>query len=220
VNVSPDLPAQIESFPALQPRSKRESRIAAIFLSNADIDHTLGLLLLRQQEQPVIVYATAATRNELGWIDDLLGSFCTINWCDPPAEVAQLAVSFVDLGRSVAWSFRDVNTGKSLLIAPAVHEISHELQEVIPHRDAILFDGTFWSNDELRPFRANARNAREMGHVPIEQSLATLRNARAGYKSYIHINNTNPILQSQSPERKQLDVAGIGVSFDGIEFEV
>ncbi|MGH8101028.1 MAG: MBL fold metallo-hydrolase, partial [Chthoniobacterales bacterium] len=84
INASPDLRQQIESMPALQPtaNSFRNSPIAAVFLTNADLDHALGLLLLRQQENPLIIYADAPTRASLAWIDDTLRSFCGIEWRD------------------------------------------------------------------------------------------------------------------------------------------
>jgi pyrroloquinoline quinone biosynthesis protein B len=82
----------------------------------------------------------------------------------------------------------------------------------------IFFDGTFWSDNELAAVRPGARTAREMNHLPINgDSLEFLRQASAGRKIYTHINNTNPILMQGSPERRQLDQAGIEVGRDGLE---
>jgi pyrroloquinoline quinone biosynthesis protein B len=220
INASPDLPAQLENCPQLHPRSQRESRFAAVFLTNSDIDHSLGLLLLRQQEQPLVVYAPRAIRDDLRWVDRLLSRFCQIEWRDGPGRIERLEVQRIDLERSVAWFFRDQQTSKTVLLAPAVHAISRELQEAMQRSDAIFFDGTFWSDDELKRFRVNARTAGEMGHLPVEQSLAQLSDAPTQRKIYIHINNTNPILQPHSPERKQVEGAGISVGFDGMEFEL
>ena len=65
INASPDLALQIEATPALQPSAQnpRNTPIAAVLLTNADIDHALGLLTLRQQENPIVVYASEATRS-------------------------------------------------------------------------------------------------------------------------------------------------------------
>ncbi|HJX25940.1 MAG TPA: MBL fold metallo-hydrolase [Chthoniobacterales bacterium] len=82
MNASPDFSRQIESMPELQPRgnSPRNSPIAGVFLTNADLDHCLGLLLMRQQATPLVVYATDKTRAALGWIDIVLKPFCGIEW--------------------------------------------------------------------------------------------------------------------------------------------
>jgi pyrroloquinoline quinone biosynthesis protein B len=81
-----------------------------------------------------------------------------------------------------------------------------------------LFDGTFWSEDELAAVRPGARGAREMNHLPISgASLDFLRQSPARRKIYTHINNTNPILMPGSPERAELEQAGIEIARDGLE---
>jgi pyrroloquinoline quinone biosynthesis protein B len=222
VNASPDLPAQIESFPLLQPRDAqhRHSAIKAVCLTNADIDHVLGLILLRQHEEPLLVYAPPQIRNELAWVDEILGNFCPIDWRESEQIGGDLQATTIDLGRSVAWRFEDRTTRRAVLIAPAVQDIRRELVEAIGEVDAIFFDGTFWSDGELKQFRKNARTSREMGHLPVKESLPVLADQTAAHKIYIHINNTNPILQPDSDERKQTEAAGILVGRDGLEFEI
>jgi len=81
-----------------------------------------------------------------------------------------------------------------------------------------MFDGTFWSDDELAAVRPGARSAREMNHLPISDgSLDFLRQSRARRKIYTHINNTNPILVSGTREREQVEQAGIEIARDGLE---
>src|SRR4029450_1507327 len=82
INASPDLTRQIESMPRLQPRrdSPGSTPIAGVLLTNADIDHALGLLLLREQELPLVVYASDETRAALAWLDGVLAKFCGIEW--------------------------------------------------------------------------------------------------------------------------------------------
>jgi pyrroloquinoline quinone biosynthesis protein B len=225
VNASPDLPAQIESFPPLQPRlhPPRNSPIAAVCLSNADIDHALGLTLMRQRES-LVVYATAAIREELRWIDNLLARFCRLDWREPSSEFAR-AMQDVDLrsvadGAGVAYVVRDAVTQNQALIAPTVRDFTDDLRNAMQAADAILFDGTFWSDDELKPFLPNARTAREMGHIPVQESLPALERAPAAHKIYVHINNTNPILQSISRERKAVERAGIVVASDGVDLNI
>jgi pyrroloquinoline quinone biosynthesis protein B len=224
VNASPDLPQQIEAFPELQPErgAARNSPIAGVFLTNADLDHALGLLLMRQGQTPLAVYATDQTRRALAWMEDVLSHFCRINWQPMTREFHSLgkgiAFRAIASRAGVAFQFRDEDSGAVTLLAPAVNQINPALRNAINQSDFVLFDGTFWSNDELRAFRPNARTAREMNHLPIsEGSLDFLRQSTARRKIYTHINNTNPILMPGSKERRQVEEAGLEMACDGLE---
>jgi pyrroloquinoline quinone biosynthesis protein B len=224
INASPDLARQIESMPQLHPGrdSPRNTPIAGVLLTNADIDHALGLLLLRQQETPLIVYAADETRTALAWIDSVLARFCGIEWRKISADFkslsATLAFRAIELSRSVAFQFRDEKSGATALFAPSVGELTGELREAVHASDAVVFDGTFWSDGELAIVRPGARTAREMNHLPISDgSLDFLHQSRGSRKIYTHINNTNPILMPGTRERAQLEQAGIGIARDGLE---
>ena len=224
INASPDLPQQIESTTRLQPQCdiSRNTPIAGILLTNADIDHALGLLLLRQQEKPLVVYATDKTRAALAWLDRTLARFCGIEWRKVSSDFRPLNSSIgfraIELAHSVAFQFSDESSGRFALVAPAVGELTRELSEASVRSDLILFDGTFWSDNELEAERPGARSAREMNHLPIlNGSLEFLRQSPARRKIYTHINNTNPILMPGSPERAQLEQAGIEVARDRLE---
>jgi pyrroloquinoline quinone biosynthesis protein B len=96
--------------------------------------------------------------------------------------------------------------------------VTHELRDAIHSSNVLIFDGTFWSDGELAAVRPGARTARAMKHLPIsEGSLDLLRQSPASRKIYTHINNTNPILMPDSPERAQLKQAGIEIARDGLE---
>jgi len=224
VNASPDLPRQIESTPALQPQpgSLRNSPIAGVLLTNADLDHTLGLLLLRQQQTPVLVYASDATRSALDWLELLLHPFGGSTWRTASGDFNSLsnglAFRAIELHKSNAFQLRDEVSGRAALIAPVVGELTAELRDAVNTSDMILFDGTFWNDDELRAVRRGARSAREMNHLPIsDSSLALLRHSPARRKIYMHINNTNPILMPGSRERALVQQAGIEIACDGLE---
>jgi pyrroloquinoline quinone biosynthesis protein B len=224
VNASPDLPRQIESAPALQPQpgSLRNSPIAGVLLTNADLDHTLGLLLLRQQQTPVLVYASDATRSALDWLQLLLHPFGGSTWRTASGDFNSLsnglAFRAIDLHKSNAFQLRDEVSGRAALVAPVVGELTAELRDAVITSDVILFDGTFWNDDELRAVRRDARSAREMNHLPIsDSSLALLRHSPARRKIYMHINNTNPILMPGSRERALVQQAGIEIACDGLE---
>jgi pyrroloquinoline quinone biosynthesis protein B len=106
-------------------------------------------------------------------------------------------------------------------VAPDVAANPPVLNEALQEAGAVLFDGTFWSAEELRKFRPDAPRAEEMGHLPIHDgSLPLLQGLKAARKIYLHINNTNPILQPDSPERAAVEKAGIEVGSDGLEFDL
>lgn len=224
INASPDLAQQIERTPALQPRpnSPRNSPIAGVLLTNADLDHALGLLLLRQRETPLVVYATDETRAALDWIDMVLERFCGVEWrpVSRDFDLLSKSVAFraISLPKSIALQFRDQSSNASALIAPAAGGLNDELQDAVKTSELVLFDGTFWKDDELLAFRPGARRACEMNHLPIaDGSLDLLRLSPARRKLYVHINNTNPIFMPGSPERAQVERAGIEIACDGLE---
>jgi pyrroloquinoline quinone biosynthesis protein B len=224
INASPDLPGQIESAPWLQPRrnTSRNTPIAGVLLTNADIDHALGLLLLRQQQEPLVVYATDETRAALSWLDHALARFCGIEWrrVTPKFQSLDSGLAFraIELPGSVAFQFRDDASGRTALFAPSVGSLTEQLRDAVHTSDVVVFDGTFWSDGELGRVRPGARRARQMNHLPINDgSFDLLRQSPAHRKIYTHVNNTNPILMPGSQERAQLEQTGIEVARDGLE---
>ena len=208
----------------MQPRgeSPRNTPVAGVLLTNADIDHALGLLLLRQQEMPLVVYAADETRTALAWLDNMLARFCGIEWRKLGADFQSLggplAFRAIELSSSVAFQFRDDSSGATALFAPSAGKISEELRNAVQVSDVVVFDGTFWSDGELRGVRPGARTAREMNHLPISDgSLDLLHQSLARRKIYTHINNTNPILMPGTRERAKVEQAGIEIARDGLE---
>lgn len=208
-----------------RPASPRNSPIAGVLLTNADLDHALGVVLMRQQETPLVVHASDETQAALHWVDLLLQPFGGIEWRTTGDEFHSLgpglAFRAIPLEKSVAFQFRDEVSRASALLAPAVGQITDKLRQAVNEASVILFDGTFWTNDELRAVRPGARTAREMDHLPISGgSLDLLRQAPARRKIYTHINNTNPILAPGSPERLAVEQAGIEIARDGLEISL
>jgi pyrroloquinoline quinone biosynthesis protein B len=251
INASPDLRAQIEAFSGLQPSpdTPRNTPIEGVLLTNADLDHVLGLFLLRESSQlhihaPKPVFEVL--HNDLRLIDTLK-PFCRVDHHEPPTEKLAPLVMLggQDSGllyraiplstkpppfavvteakgiQSVAYEIVDEETKGRLVVAPDVAKITPALLEAMQAADAILFDGTFWSNREFEKLTGKKRTASDMGHVPIQTgSLKVLRNLKARHKIYFHINNTNPILRPDSPERIKVARAGLSVSADGMELEL
>lgn len=243
VNASPDFSVQVQSFPDLAPESQppRNTRISGVFLTNADLDHLLGLFSLREGSE-LDIYATRSVRElaeeSLG-MQTVLNSFCATRWHEPVSGAEQplgLKYRAIELGsrpprfagvthskepgQSVAYEFTDSQQTR-LVVAPDVDALNPGLLEVLNTADIVLFDGTFWSAEELQLVKPGAPGASEMGHMTIRDgSLKLLQSLRAKAKVYIHINNTNPILARDSAERRAVEAAGIVVGQDGLEFEL
>jgi pyrroloquinoline quinone biosynthesis protein B len=259
LGASPDLRAQIEATCELHPRNGiRQSPIAGAVLANADVDHVLGLLLLREL-QPLRVHATKSIRriltednsmfamlqrvpNQLTWTDFVPGTtfpLLTAAGEDSklrcralslathfPAYVSTQRQSALNPAESSLGFILESLTGKRLAYMPAVPRIDAAMLKEFESADVLLFDGTFWSDDELARIQgseSNAQTALQMGHVPVsspEGSLAQLAQLTRPRKIYMHINNTNPMLDESGPEYRKVRDAGWEIAEDGWQFEI
>ncbi len=253
LNASPDIRAQIESFAPLQPLGEkvRNSPIEGVLLTNADLDHTLGLILLREGEK-LRIHATPRVRESLAHgiaFESVLNSFCGAEWIVPPARPEPLsrrdgspsgllyeampltgkAPRFVKLknqtsdGNCVGYRIIDSKSGGRLLFLPEVSRLDDNLVRWLPECDALLFDGTFWSENEMRDCGAGTLAAADMGHAPVSGptgSLNTLAKLKVKHKIYTHINNTNPILIENSAQHASVTAGGCTVGYDGMEIEI
>jgi pyrroloquinoline quinone biosynthesis protein B len=253
LGASPDLRAQIESTPELQPgEGLRQSPIAGVVLASADLDHVLGLLLLREL-QPLRVYATASVRrillednsmfgmlhriaDQAKWTDFECGkefSLCDAKGEDShlrcrawalgnhyPAYVTAQRRSQLSEGEASLGLFITSNSGSRFAYMPAVPQVDDALLQQFETCDVLLFDGTFWSDDELIRVQGRAQSARQMGHIPVESVLAKLAAVRRPRKIFLHINNTNPMLDEASPEHRKVRDAGWEIAEDGWQFDL
>ncbi|GLY18193.1 coenzyme PQQ synthesis protein B [Kineosporia sp. NBRC 101677] len=239
-NASPDVLSQFAAFPELWPRGSRESPVEAVFLTDAELDHTLGLLLLR--EAPALrLYATATVHKTLSdgsGVLTLLQRYCQVEWT-PVVTGAPLVLSEGLTGRAfevktskrdrfgvggaagrvVGYRISDARTGGTLVYLPGVQHFTPEVRAAIAGCTCLLVDGTCWSDDELVRLGLAAKTSRQMGHSPVEESLQHL--AGAGRRTiFVHLNNTNPILLEGTPQRLAVERAGAEVAVDGLEVEV
>jgi pyrroloquinoline quinone biosynthesis protein B len=122
---------------------------------------------------------------------------------------------------TIGFSFE--HRGKSLLIAPSLSGRNSEWIKLATAADLTLIDGTFWSDDELRRTGRSKKTARDIGHLPLSGPGGLLeqfpRHAR-GRRVLIHINNTNPIFNENSPEHRAVLDAGFEIAYDGMELEL
>jgi pyrroloquinoline quinone biosynthesis protein B len=139
-----------------------------------------------------------------------------------PGHVTQERSRELDGRDSVVGLFIE-HGGKRLAFFPGVQSITPELLERFEACDVLLFDGTFWSNDELIRIQGEGKTAREMGHLPVgdaDGSLRQLTSLTGPRKIFIHINNTNPMLDEASDEYRRVLDAGWELAVDGMEIEL
>lgn len=113
--------------------------------------------------------------------------------------------------------------GGTMLFAPALPTITENLLAFMQKCDLLLVDGTFWADDELQKVRGGGPSSRQMGHLPVSGeggSLERLASVKGLRRIYIHINNTNPMLDEESPQHQEVRSAGWEIAEDGWEFEL
>ncbi len=250
-NASPDIRFQLEANPPLQPkRGVRDTGIRAIVLIDAQIDHTTGLLILRESNRPLEIYCTDPVYRDLtsGFpVLSMLGHYCKVDHHPLTIDGGAFTIAgFDDLrfyshalkskappysphredphpGDNIGVIVEQVSTGKRLYYAPGLGEIEPHVFEAMQQANCLLVDGTFWTDDEMTRVGSN-KKAREIGHLPQsgpEGMIEVLGDIPASTrKILIHINNTNPILDEDSTQRRQLTEAGIEVAYDTMEIVV
>jgi pyrroloquinoline quinone biosynthesis protein B len=245
-NASPDLRQQLEALAADRANGVRGAPVAGILLTDAEIDHTAGLLLLRESSSAIRVYGSDAVRRALtdGYpVLPMLAGYCGVQWHTlEPGRSLQIDGSSLevesfaaggDAPRYLAGSgadvqasglvFRDRATGGVLTYVPGLARLDDEVLGRLEASTVVLADGTFWRDDELVRLGISERTARRMGHVPLSgpggtlEAFARLERPRM---ILVHINNTNPVLLERSPEREAVLRAGAEVAYDGLEVEL
>lgn len=243
VNASPDVRTQLADTPDLHPTGDRGSPLQGVLLTDAEIDHTLGLVLLREGSG-VHVHATAATERTLRagtGLLDTLEKFCPVRWTPVDLGTAHdlggLTYRAFDVptakhdrfgtgdgaGRVVGYRFTDTATGRSAVYLPGVQELAPAVLDELAGADLLLIDGTTWHDDEMVRLGLAAKTARDMGHLHVGGpggSLEVLSRLGLPRVVYVHINNTNPILLDDSDERAEVERAGFTVGTDGLDLEV
>jgi pyrroloquinoline quinone biosynthesis protein B len=232
VNASPDARQQLETLTPDRVDAVRAAPVAGVLLTDAEIDHTAGLLLLRESGAPVLVYGAAGVAQALGdTIVRMLERFCGVDWrtLEPGRALgidgSSLVVEPFETGDDEASGFvvRDSESGGVLSYAPALAALGDGVLARFAESDLVLVDGTFWRDDELARLGISARSAADMGHVPLSGpggTLAALAGLSRPRKVLVHINNTNPILLEDSPEREAVLRAGVEVAYDGLEVQL
>jgi pyrroloquinoline quinone biosynthesis protein B len=248
-NASPDILEQIRWHPALQPaRRLRDSAIAGIVLVDGQIDHATGLLMLRERGSPLPVWCTDPVATDLANghpVFEVLRHYCGIERHRVPLDGTAFGVPGVPglslralplAGKAAPYSpnrhqgaagdnigviVTDRRRNTSAFYAPGLMEVGPAVFDAMAGTDAVLVDGTFWTDDEMIRLGLSTHTARDIGHLALSGGgglLEHLVRLPARTRRYlVHINNTNPILDEDSPERAALTEAGITVCEDGME---
>ena len=242
LNAAPDLRAQIATTPALHPRGGlRGSPIAAVVLTGGEVDQIAGLLNLRER-QPFALFATAETLGilkanpifdvlapdvverraiVLGEAFSLPGGMEAMLFAVPGKIPLYLEGGAATLagGAETTVGVEISSAGARFCFVPGAADMTPELKTRLAAADVMLFDGTLFDDDEMIRTGTGSKTGRRMGHMPIVgaggslAALAGLTNRRI----YIHINNTNPVLLPDSPQRRAVEAAGWEIAEDGME---
>lgn len=193
------------------------------------------------------VYCTASVRSDLMTANPLfhlLENYCGVEWHEinpagpgfhiPGIEGVEFAAVSVTSkpppysphrqdpreDDNIALMITDALSGRSLFYAPGLGAVNRRILECMSQAACLLVDGTFWADDEMIRLDLGRKRAHEMGHLALSGGggmLSYLRDIPGVRKVLIHINNTNPILDEDSPERREVESAGIEVAYDGME---
>lgn len=240
LNAAPELLQQIRATPVLHPvDGLRGSPIDAVVLTGGEIDQIAGLLSLREST-PFTLYATPSSHAAVA-ANAMFSAMTTVTRrAVNPGERFMLAGGIAaqlfmvpgkvplylegedpELGAESAANVgielsRD---GARLVFVPGAAAVTPAMRERFAGADAVLFDGTLFTDDEMIRSGTGQKTGRRMGHMPIDGGDGTLA-ALAGLRArriFIHINNTNPVLIDGSPERRTVETAGWQVAEDGME---
>jgi pyrroloquinoline quinone biosynthesis protein B len=244
VNASPDLLRQLADLPTDRSAGMRSNPIAGVVLTDGEIDHTAGLLLLRESSAPLRVYSTVEVRDALTGsypLLTMLESYCGVDWrpLEPgvatPLEGTTLSVETFPTGgdaplymggasgpSAIGLTVRDSATDGTLVYVPAIEALDETVTARLAEGDTVLADGTFFRHDDLVALGLGERDSWAMGHAPLTGEGGTLEALAAldAEVALVHINNTNPMLLADSAERSLVEEAGLVISEDGMEFEL
>jgi pyrroloquinoline quinone biosynthesis protein B len=241
LNASPDLRAQIQGTTAMHPQRLRESPIAAVLLTGGEIDQTAGLLSLRERSTFTLMgtAATLAAVADNPMFGALAADVVSRRAIAPGGTFALgdglQAELFLVPGKLPLYLEGDdpdtasesaanvgveiTDGGKRLAYVPGAAAMTPALHARLSRADAILFDGTLYTDDEMIRSGTGIKTGRRMGHMPVDGPGGTLAalDGLSGRKIFVHINNTNPILIDGSPQRRTVEAAGWEVAADGME---
>lgn len=249
-NASPDLRRQIQDNPQLHPPADaplRASPIAAVVLTNADVDHVAGLLNLRER-QPLALYGhervlDVLARNSIFNVLDpalvarrALPTDCNVPLHDKAGMPLGLRVQAFAVPGKIALWLEDAaqpgfgtaegdtlglrisdDAGNSFFYIPACAAMTPDLAQCLSGAALVFFDGTLWRDDEMIAANVGTKTGGRMGHMSCDATIAAFAPLNVKRKVFIHINNTNPLFVTGSAARAEAEAAGWDIADDGQE---
>lgn len=239
INASPDIRSQLAATPALHPTGMRQMPLRSVLVTNGDIDHVAGLLVLRES-QPFDLYATPTILDALqanpmmAAVNPAFVPRRPIAPDQPFALVPGLTATLFAVpgkvplyleGDQVQTDLMGENTvgveltanGKRALYIPGCAALPDWLAARIAGADALLFDGTLWQDDEMIVAGLGQKTGRRMGHMAASDSIAALSEVAVGRRIFVHINNSNPLTDPASPQTALAEQNGWQIGRDGME---
>jgi len=248
VNASPDVLAQLRANPDLhRSGALRDTAIAGVVLVDGQLDHTVGLYMLRESTRPLPIWCTDNVFADLtrgNPIVNVLAHYCGVErrgialddsfvvegvagvrWhalpvAGKPAPYSPTRENPLP-GDNIALLIEERASGHSAFYAPGLAAMDDRLWQCMQSAACVLVDGTFWTDDEMVKLGISRKRARDIGHLPQSGPDGMLqwlaRLPQSTRKILIHVNNTNPILDEDSAERAELDRRAIEVAYDGME---
>ncbi|MFI6448461.1 pyrroloquinoline quinone biosynthesis protein PqqB [Kitasatospora sp. NPDC050543] len=243
LNASPDLRAQLLATPELAPAAgTRDTPLRGVLLTSAELDHTLGLLTLREAAA-LTVHATLPVREALHSafpVGPLLAPYTKARWHtvrpEEPFELdgalhvrafalgskrPRYAQDLPGAGReertdwTVGYRLTDPAGGGVLVYAPCLAAWSEGFEQAIDGADLVVLDGTFLDDGEMAAGSNGQRTSRGMGHLAVGDSLPHLARHRGPRYLYTHLNNTNPLAHPDAPGHARLAAAGAEIAPEG-----
>lgn len=252
VNASPDLRHQIITTDALAPRPGRlrDSPIAGVILTNAEVDAVAGLLSLREGAAfSILAHPTVLSTLSQNSIFDVLDparvprialtldqdffpllpdgspSGLRLDVFDVPGKVALYlegaAGAATPSGDTIGLNLTDLRSGARVCIIGGCVALTPALEAQIAGADLLFFDGTLWSDDEMIRAGLSQKTGKRMGHMSMsgpDGVIARLAGLEIGRRVFVHINNSNPVHDPASAERRQVEAAGWCVPAANMEF--
>ncbi len=242
LNASPDIRDQLAATAALHPTGLRELPLRSVLVTNGDIDHIAGLLILREV-QPFTLFATAGIHEVLSQnpiFDALREGVVTRETIalDQSFELAsglQATLFAVPgkvplymegeevvtdlMGDQTVGVELNTDTSRSYYI-PGCAKMTDDLSTRLTGADAVFFDGTLWADDEMITAGLGQKTGARMGHMSMSGEAGSIRafeDIEVGRKIFVHMNNTNPVLRPDSTEKAEAEAAGWIVAQDGME---
>ena len=239
LNASPDIRVQLAATPALHPTGLRDMPLHSVLVTNGDIDHVAGLLTLRES-QAFVLYATPAIHGVLA-DNPMLGALRGDLVAREPVALDQTVtiapgldatlfavpgkVPLYQEGAVVETGLVGETTvgvelaanGRRALYIPGCAELPGWLVDRIGGADLLMFDGTLWDDDEMIRMGLGQKTGRRMGHMPVVETIAAMRELPVGRRVFVHMNNSNPLTDPASVQTREAEASGWQVGRDGME---